>query len=92
MAKKKKEMTKEELHEWFMDYVGETYDTLNSMFRFSNIKRLTMDRSSYLNVAERFFEEFYEIKLKGVPFDEEIIDDLIEGFDKDTEIVEWIKS
>ena len=75
---------KEKLRVAFMSFVADMYDSLEDYWRFSHIRRLTMDRESYLVYANKYFEEYYEHHLaeKTIKF-EAALSKLIKTFDKE---------
>lgn len=85
---KKKVMTKERLHFLFMDYAAHEYNALGYIWQFSTWKRLSMDRSSYLRLAEEYFEKNYSPKLLE---NEDDLVILINAFNRDVEILEPIE-
>lgn len=86
--KKKKIITKEMVHEWFMDYAAHEYDALGYVWQFSSWKRLSMDRSSYLDASEKYFEKHFSPALLEHR-DAWVV--LVDGFNKEVEILEIIK-
>lgn len=72
-----------------MYFATSNYDSLAYNFRFSSFKRVTMDRSSYLEKAALFFEEYYPLKLEGMSF-KDALGTLIDDFNEKVEIVEII--
>lgn len=83
---------KEKIRANFIEFVEHDYDALAYIWQFSNYKRLTMDRDSYLIFANQYFEEYYENHFAGktMKFEAACIR-LIEDFQKDDPLIELVE-